>query len=168
MPTVALGSGCAAAKRPLPGAAAPAAERDADAAAGAAGGADAAQATSGASRAAQRRKTAKLAERQAAERSVRSAMGLAAQVAFASIAGAEACGDEEHAEAAPHITAAALRAALARYRVPAELCKPEEVETMLSHAAELAGESPGALGLATFERLVAGLDLKVTKEGRVW
>ncbi|CAE7336685.1 egl1 [Symbiodinium natans] len=105
-----------------------------------------------------RAKRARQAEKQEAAQAAASAMTKAAEASFRALEGADGSG----------ITAEALRVALKRYRIPVEVCKPEEVEEMLAVGAEEAGEDPGPLNFFAFKTLFNSLNLKVTREGRVW
>lgn len=71
------------------------------------------------------------------------------------------------AEDGDSITAEALRKALVRFRIPAEVCKPEETEDLLKIVTEEA-EVSGPLNLENFKKLFNTLNLKVTRDGRVW
>mmetsp|Transcript_34042 Transcript_34042/g.70195 ORF Transcript_34042/g.70195 Transcript_34042/m.70195 type:complete len:183 (+) Transcript_34042:51-599(+) len=103
-------------------------------------------------------KRARHAEKQEAANAAASAMAKAAEASFQALRGTDSSG----------ITAEALRVALKRYRIPAEVCKPDEVEEMLTVGLEEAGGEAGPLTFFAFKKLFNSLNLKVTREGRVW
>ncbi|CAJ1439251.1 unnamed protein product, partial [Effrenium voratum] len=103
-----------------------------------------------------RAKRARQAEKEEAQQAAATAMAAAAEASFRALAQGSS------------ISVEALRAALLRFRVPPEVCKPEEAEDLLALAAEEAGVDPGPLSFDSFKKLFDTLNLKVTKDGRVW
>ena len=103
-------------------------------------------------------KRARQAEKEDLQKAASSAMSKAAEATFQRLLDADdgTC-----------ITPEALRKALVRFRVPADVCKPEDAEDLLEIAAEQA-EVSGPLNLENFKKLFKTLNLKVTRDGRVW
>ncbi|CAK9038826.1 Endoglucanase EG-1 [Durusdinium trenchii] len=106
---------------------------------------------------ASRAKRARQAEKEEMQQAAATAMSKAAEASFQVLAAADSS-----------ITAEALRKALIRFRIPPEVCKPEEAEDLLEVAAEQAKVPPGSLSFESFKKLFHTLNLKVTKDGRVW
>lgn len=123
---------------------------------------------------AKRRKLEKAADKEAAARRADARLLEASGVVFHALARAvrSSHGEEQHsngeAEGDTVNTEEALRAALSRYRVPNEACRPDEAEALLAWAAERVGSDVGLLTRNSFSALVCKLGLRVTAEGRVW
>eukprot|EP00747_Dinoflagellata_sp_TGD_P184515 gnl/TRDRNA2_/TRDRNA2_40182_c0_seq1.p1 gnl/TRDRNA2_/TRDRNA2_40182_c0~~gnl/TRDRNA2_/TRDRNA2_40182_c0_seq1.p1 ORF type:complete len:200 (+),score=52.12 gnl/TRDRNA2_/TRDRNA2_40182_c0_seq1:51-650(+) len=107
-------------------------------------------------------------EREADRADAEAALESAAEAVFKALAGAAASSRTEGAESSV-IDVAALAAALKRFRVPEDVCKPEDVEDLLVFAAERAGLPPDCpLSRPAFGRFFPTLKLKVKRDGRVW
>mmetsp|Transcript_22792 Transcript_22792/g.50185 ORF Transcript_22792/g.50185 Transcript_22792/m.50185 type:complete len:329 (-) Transcript_22792:455-1441(-) len=67
------------------------------------------------------------------------------------------------------ITAEGLAAALRKFRISADLCKPEDAQELLTYGLKQAGDGFRELNDEAFKSLFAKLGLQVTKDGsRVW
>jgi len=124
-----------------------------------------------ASKSSRRRVQEKHRDREAAERGSEVALARSADrvfQAFCMPAGQTAAAEGNAWEGECLLTVEALGEALIRYRVPSEMCGPDEVEEMLALGAKRAGMPLGPLSLETFQALFATLGLKVTRDGRVW
>mmetsp|Transcript_54167 Transcript_54167/g.100049 ORF Transcript_54167/g.100049 Transcript_54167/m.100049 type:complete len:178 (-) Transcript_54167:51-584(-) len=107
------------------------------------------------------------AKGEAAEKCATTALDVAANEVFDVLTSCAAQGKEVPSGEAC-ITPDALRVALARFRIPVEKCRDDEVDDLLLFAAEKVGASPASLSRPAFRELVSTLGLRVTKDGKVW
>lgn len=129
-----------------------------------------------AAQAQQRHTTQRAAARATAAHDAEVALTDAAKRAFHAlvVSGAgtgEREGKEQEVDEPEVLTVEGLRAALQRFRVPDEICQPQEAEDMLALALQRIGKEsagPGPLDLSAFRAFFATLGLQVSRDGRVW